>query len=392
MNTELKEALDSLETKLKGATTQETKTLLEGFKESFDAELKAKELAFETKSKEDKEAAEIEIKGLKELQEVQQKHLDSLDIKLKANKGAKTVTTSAITDLITKNIKEIALVTKTNSVELEVKDMTLGNALTGDQPRDYNFDVVKRPLQMANIDDLATSVAISGGTYTYVRSTLTSGAVADQVEGSDKAQLEYNYTMVDSSTNYVSGFSVYSKKMRNNLPFLESTLSMDLRNDYLRGENATFAPILAAGSTPSTQIITNKNKVEMLIGELSDLAGKDFFATDIVIRPESWYEIMITEKSTGAGYGLPGIVTFEGGNLRINGVLVRMATWLAANKYYVGDFSRFRKPVTEGFTFAVSEDDSDNFRKNNITARVEAQVTVTVEQPDAIHYGDFTAV
>jgi len=85
-------------------------------------------------------------------------------------------------------------------------------------------------------------------------------------------------------------------------------------------------------------------------------------------------------------------VTFEGGILRINGVRVVMATWLAANKYYVGDWSRVRKPVTEGFTFAVSEDDSDNFRKNNLTARVESQVTLTVEQPDALIYGDFTAV
>ena len=44
------------------------------------------------------------------------------------------------------------------------------------------------------------------------------------------------------------------------------------------------------------------------------------------------------------------------------------------------------------FSFAVSEEDADNFRKNNITARVEAQVTLTVEQPGALIYGDFTAI
>ena len=63
---------------------------------------------------------------------------------------------------------------------------------------------------------------------------------------------------------------------------------------------------------------------------------------------------------------------------------------LPANRYYIGDWSRVRKVVTEGFSFAVSEDDSDNFRKNNITARVEAQVTLTVEKPDSLRYGDFT--
>ena len=391
MDIKLTEALDALEVKLKGATALETKTLLEGFKTSFDAELKAKEDALEAKSKTERDAAELEIKTLKDLQEVQQKHLDSLDVKLKA-KGAKTVISSEVTDIITKNIKEIALVTKSTPFELEVKDMTLGNALTGDQPRDYNFDVVKRPRQMANISDLATAVPISGGTYTYVRSTLASGTVAAQTEGAAISQLEYDYTMIDASTDYVAGRTVYSRKMRNNLPFLENTLSMDLNNDYLRGENVIFSPILAAGATASTQIITGKNKVEMLIGELADLATKDFFAQDIVLTPTDWYDIMITEKSTGAGYGLPGVVTFENGVLRINGVLVRMATWLAANKYYVGDFTRVRKPVTEGFSFSVSDSDGDNFSKNNITAKVMAQVTLTVEQPDAINYGDFTAV
>tara|TARA_R110000822_G_scaffold6999_2_gene29060 strand:+ start:1122 stop:2177 length:1056 start_codon:yes stop_codon:yes gene_type:complete len=351
--------------------------------------LKAKENAFEAKSKEDKEAASIEIKGLKELQEVQQKHLDALDVKLKSKTPSSTI---EINSLISKNIKDIALVTKSSPFMLEVKDMTLANALTGDQPRDYNFDVVKRPYQMANVEDLANTIAISGGTYTYVRSTLASGAVAEQTEGAVKAQLEYDYAMIDANTNYIAGFAVYSKKMRNNLPFLESTLSIDLRNDYLRGENTIFAAILAAQATASTQVITGKNKIEMLIGELADLATKNFMATDIVVTPADWYSIMVTEVSTGAGYGLPGIVTFDGGTLRINGVRVVMATWLAANKYYVGDWSRVRKPVTEGFTFAVSEDDSDNFRKNNLTARVEAQVTLTVEQPDALTYGDFTAV
>ena len=386
----LDKALEALELKLKGATTLETKTLLEGFKESFDAELKAKEDALEAKSKTEREAAEVEIKGLKDLQEVQQKHLDTLDIKIKA--GLTVKGKNEFTSLVTKNIKEIAAVSKSAPFTLEVKDMTLANALTGDQPRDYNFDTVKRPFQKINVEDLATSIPISGGTYTYVRSTLASGAVVDQVEGSDKAQLEYDYTMVDANTNYIAGFSVYSKKMRNNLPFLENTLSIDLRNDYIRGENAAFNTILEAEATASTQIITGSNKIEMLIAELAVLADSDFEATNIVVRPSDWYDIMITEKSTGSGYGLPGIVTFDGGVLRINGVALSMATWVSANKYFVGDWSRVRKPVTEGFTFAVSEDDSDNFRKNNLTARVEAQVTLTVEQPDALIFGDFTAV
>jgi hypothetical protein len=100
---------------------------------------------------------------------------------------------------------------------------------------------------------------------------------------------------------------------------------------------------------------------------------------------------MVTEKSTGAGYGLPGVVTFDGGVLRISGIPIYKATWLAANKYFVGDWSRVKKVVTEGLSLDFSESEGTNFVKNEITARIEAQVALAVEQPSALIFGDFTA-
>lgn len=370
--------LKELATALEGKSKEQVANAIEAF------EAKNKE-AIDNSVKEVKDALEAELKAVKE-------HANQLDVKMKEKEVKKEAKGDVIAGLVSKNFDVIKNVSGKSEFKTEVKDMTLGNALTGDQPRDYNFDVVKRPMQKVNVEDLAQSITISGGTYTYTRSTLASGSVADQTEGALKNQLEYDYTMVDANTNFIAGFAVYSKKMRNNLPFLESTLSMDLRNDYWRGENAAFQAILAAEATASTEIITGQNKIEMLIAEIAKLADNDFSANAVVVRPSDYYDILITEKSTGAGYGLPGVVTFDNGVLRINGIAILQATWLPANKYYVGDWSRVRKVVTEGFSFAVSEDDSDNFRKNNITARVEAQVTLTVEQPDALVYGDFTAV
>ena len=77
--------------------------------------------------------------------------------------------------------------------------------------------------------------------------------------------------------------------------------------------------------------------------------------------------------------------------MRINGIPVIRANWLAANKYYVGDFTYVKKIITEGLSVEFSNSDEDNFRKNNITARVEAQVGLAIERASAIIYGDFTA-
>jgi hypothetical protein len=77
--------------------------------------------------------------------------------------------------------------------------------------------------------------------------------------------------------------------------------------------------------------------------------------------------------------------------MRINGMPVYKANWVDANKYYVGDWSRIKKIVTEGLSIAFSEHDEDNFRRNNISSRVEAQVGLAIERTDALIYGDFTA-
>ena len=75
----------------------------------------------------------------------------------------------------------------------------------------------------------------------------------------------------------------------------------------------------------------------------------------------------------------------------INGIPVYKATWLAANKYYVGDWTRLKKVVTEGLSLEFSNENKDNFEKNNVTARIEAQIALAYERDTAIILGDFTA-
>ena len=294
-----------------------------------------------------------------------------------------------ISSIVKENFETISKVSKGSSFEYQEKDMTLGANLTGDQPRDYNFDVVMRPAQNPNVEDLTRTVPISGGTYTFVRSSVAANNIAVQTEGALKGQNEYSYAMVDANTDFIAGFSVYSRKMRNNLPFLESSLSVDLRRDYYKAENAAFYTTISGAATAATAV--TGNLIERLIATVSQAEAADYMINGIVINPADYWSIMVTEKSTGAGYGLPGVVTYEGGVLRMNGIPIFKATWVPADKYIVADWSRITKVVTEGFSFSVSEDDSDNFRKNNITAKVEAQVVCAVEQPLAVYFGDFTA-
>ena len=378
MDQELKDALEQLKQDVKGSNAQEVKSAIDALEEKYK-----ETLAEEVKSVKDEFAEE-----LKKLQE----HADALDVKLQEKSKKEKQSGDAVKDLITENFDSIKTVRKGKAVEVKaVGDMTLTANLTGDQPRDYSFDVVSVPGQLLNVADLAGMVQISGGTYTFPRETGSEGSISAQTEGSSKTQIDYDLTMVDVNTDFIAGFARYSKKMANNLPFLESWLPSALRRDYWIAENSAFNTTLAAAATASTEVITGQNKIEMLIAEIATLANSNYPTNGIVVRPSDFYDILITEKSTGAGYGLPGVVTFEGGVLRINGIPVYQATWLAANKYYVGDWSRVKKVVTQGLGLEFFEQDGDNVVKNNITARIECQCALAVEQPAALIYGDFTA-
>jgi HK97 family phage major capsid protein len=382
LDLELKQEFDAIKLGLETKTASEVKAQLD---------------AFETKVSTDfKTAYENEIKSVKEdLQgklDAIQAHADKLDLKLQ-EKQSEAKAEDTLVKSISDNFEGISNVRKGNAIQVKaVGDMSLGANLTGAQPKDYNLNVVMIPGQLINVSDLVGSVNISGGTYTYPREGAGEGSITTQTEGSSKAQRDYDFTMVDVNTDFIAGFTRYSKKMANNLPFLTSFIPNALRRDYAIAENANFNTVLAGAATASTEIITGKNKVEMLMNEIAKQENLNYPVNAIVVRPSDYWDILKTEKSTGAGYGLPGVVTADGGNLRINGIPLVKATWLTANKYFVGDWSRINKIVTEGLSLEFSEVEGTNFVKNNITARIEAQVALAVEQPAALIYGDFTAV
>jgi len=385
MDEKLLAELANIKSGLETKTTLEVKSALDAFELKLSASNKNQ---FESELKAATDAIQVKLDAV-------QAHADKLDVKLQAKSVEIKADgyDSVMTKTISENFDKIKDVRKGNSLEFKaVGDMTLSVNLTGAQPKDYNLNVVLIPGQMLNVADLAGSVEISGGTYTYPVEGAGEGSIGAQTEGGTKLQRDYDFTMVDLNTDFVAGFTRYSKKMSNNLPFLQSFIPAALRRDYFKSENSIFNAVLFAAATASTQVITGKNKVEMLINEIARLEGQDYMVNGIVITPADYWSILLTEKSTGAGYGLPGIVTVEGGLIRINGIAIYKATWLAANKYYVGDWSRVNKVNTQGLSLEFSEVEGTNFVKNNITARIESQTGLAVEQPLAIIKGDFTAV
>lgn len=382
MNEELKAELANIKSGLETKTTAEVKSALDTFETKLTSEIKS---TFDNELKSVKEA--LEAKFATDLKAVQD-HADKLDLKLQ-EKGTTTENVDFLAKAISDNIDSIKEVQKGKAFQTKaVANMTTAN-LSGTKPRNISFDIVTLPAQMVNIEDLAGTVVADTGNYTFTRETGAEGSIsAPGSEGGAKSQKDYDFTAIDVATDFIAGFTRYSKKMRNNLTYIVNTIPSLLRRDYYKAENAAFQTILAAAATASTEVITGNTKAEMLINEIGKLQDNDYDGTNlIVVKPTDYLSILKTAKMD-----LASAVTYENGVLRVAGVQVlKASSWLPANKYYVGDWSRVNKVVTEGLSLEFSEVEGSNFVNNNITARIEAQVALAVEQPAAVIYGDFTA-
>lgn len=387
---ELKEQLSALEANIKA----DNKELIE---KSIEA------LAVDQKLKDSSEEIKSLVKDMVEkAEEALGKQFNDFSAKLNEKQAAKVKESQNFSekmrDFIGENFDKISGVREGKGVSFDKQEMkavanmlTSGDHVTGDYIRDYNRQVVMLPGQALNVADLVPSVQIDGGTYTYIRETAGEGAVAAQTEGSDKALVDFDFSHIDVTTDFIAGRTVYSKKMRNNLQYLQSFLPEALRRQYFIAENTSFNTVLAAAATTSTNFIASfDNIAELVKADVADLDAANYSQTNgIVMNTADWYAVLNTEKSTGAGYGLPFGWTYENGTLRCLGIPVFKANWVAATKYYVGDWSMIEKVVTEGLSLEFS--DQERFSKNEIVARIEAQVALAVKQPASLIIGDTDA-
>ena len=383
---ELKEQLEELAVKLAGKSETEVKSAIENFAVE---NTKAIESATEgVKS----EMLEI-IEGLKSEVKAAQDHADKLDVKLQAKTAINGDLEDGLKSFVQEHFEEISKVGESKQVafEIDVKAMTLGGNLTGDQPRTYRSQVADIPSPLVSFRDLVPVINIGNGTLTFPRETGNTGTVATQVEGSAKAELETSITMIDVNTDFLAGFTTYSRKMKNNLPFLESWLPSNLRRKYLEAENAQFYTSLVAEATAS--VLTVGNIVERIVNEQTTLLAKNFVPNAIVVNAADYGKILLTAGATGGSAGtfsLPGVVSIVNGMVTVNGITVYVAPWVPADKYIIGDWVNTSRVETQGLGLKFSEESGDNFTKNNITARIEAQIALATFRPDAFIAGDFT--
>ncbi len=270
--------------------------------------------------------------------------------------------------------------------------MTAAANLTGAVVQTVYNQVVQRPRRRSRIRDLVQVINTATGLWTYYRQNapVGEGSFAFQTTpGSLKSQLDYDYTKVDLTVDYLAGFVVIAKQMLQDLPFLQSQVASDLVEDYNRTESNVFFNQLTAAAT-GVNTAAQTVYAEKIVQWIANMLEADYEPNGIVTSATNWATLMNTKPSD---YSLPGggnaITIAADGTIYFLGIPVYVATtsYIGANRTLVGDFSYAKILQADGLKTNIYEQDSDNVRRNVVTIKTEARVGLAVLRTDAFIYG-----
>ena len=285
------------------------------------------------------------------------------------------------------NAEKMAGVDRGNSVAFKVPAlMTTTTSLTGTGVITYSGNAAILPSAPLNMRDLIPIVRSETGTYATYAETGGEGTVDHQsAEGAKKPFLDIDFTELRTVTRVIAGTVDFSKQLTRNLPFLQGTLARILTRKFYEKENRYLYDTLAAAATGGTAPDADTVAVQNLIGYVMAAFDANFVPSYIVIKGADYGTIAQT-NIMNSPFGL--VFNQATGRSEIAGIPVIVAPWAVAGKALIFDRDYVELVVTEDITVRFSEENKDNFEKNVITARIEAQEELNVIYPQSVVYQD----
>lgn len=315
---------------------------------------------------------------LNEIKAEFQKQFDELATKAKK---AEVKESKTLNELIAEKMEgrqseiESALRTSKGSFSIELPEVK-AFTLTGDQVASYSAKQAVLPSQKINFRDLVPTISTSTGLYVFYREGAQTNNIAKQSTlGNTKGENNYAMTEVKVLQDYIAGFHRFPKQMAQDLPFLSNTLPRLLRRDYFKAENSSFITTVLAAATSITP--SGTDDVEQLIRAISAQKQADYNASFVVVDETQFAELLVSTYNKGY-YPGAGAVNLQGTALQIAGVPVVAASWMSADTGLIIDQDYIERVEADGLRLELSYEDSDNFQKNLVTARIECRTEINL--------------
>lgn len=301
---------------------------------------------------------------------------------------------SAIADAIVKGYDDIKSAARIKgngfSADLNVKSvgvMTESANLTGSIYTSYVDNAYMRAYVNPHLRSVFNIIPVSTGSVSFPRgnSPVGEGSFGKQTEGSAKAQVDYDVTVVNTALSFIAGYAKVSRQMVDDLPFLQSYLQSSLIEDFQKAEDTYYLNAIASAATSGST--SSSVTAEKFIDYIAQLGASNWNANLILTTYAGWAAVLKTLPS-GGSYSVPGGLTIDNmGNVRIMGVPVIPHSLVTASKAYVLDTTKYAIAQQSGLAVRSTEFDQDDFLKNLITFRCEARCELLQYQPSAAIYG-----
>jgi HK97 family phage major capsid protein len=273
----------------------------------------------------------------------------------------------------------------------DVKTMTLSGNLTGDPVASYSNRQAIFPSQKVNFRDLVPTVRSTTGLYVYYAEDAgETNNIAAQTEGADKGENNYSLTETKVVTDYIAGFSTFSKQMIKSLPFITQTLPRLLQRDFFKKENAIFFGAVSAAATGSTTT-GETNDLKQLVDYIGNQKAANFNASYVLVSESQMGKLLKATIDAGYYAGSGSVVVNPNGGMTIWGVPVLSASWVTNDKALVIDADYIERVETEGLAIEFSYENGTNFQKNLVTARIECMEDINLMLSSSAIYASVNA-
>lgn len=283
-----------------------------------------------------------------------------------------------------------------NFVQKAVGVINTGN-LTGGLNNEYRQGAVFEPRRPVHVRQLISNVQMSEPVFVFRRAKGKEGAVAYQTEGSTKAQIDYQFETKTLTAQTIAVFSVQTLQAVRDLNWLGSYVQDQMVEDLLLFEDDKL--LNGAGGANDIEGIATVAQAysptdsgyntyfEYLLDADAQLRSRNYVPNYHMIHPLAWAKMLLRKANTGE-FDHPMLVF--NGNLTLAGTQLVVTNALKSRfQFITGDFNRVTRMEREGISVALSYEDSDNFRKNLVTIRVEEAITQAIYNPLAFITGGF---
>jgi len=262
---------------------------------------------------------------------------------------------------------------------------------------DFDSEVDRVVRKRYGILENSNTGQTSGKFVTYVTQVNTAGGAEEPWtnEGGAKAQGNPSWKEISEEVKKIATYVKVSKEMLEDLSFIRAEIDNDLmmsvkediEQSLLTGAGGSEIVGLldanmglpAFGAGPFALSVPNANITDLLRIVMAQIEAENFTPTHVIMNPQDIAELQIT-KGTDATYTYPMYLpTQDGlGEMRIAGMRVISSTYIAQDKYVVGDLSKLNVRFRNDIAMTVGLD-QDDFTKNMVTIIAEARLVSYVK-------------